>query len=460
MRDCCLKSIVRGAIVCAVLGGAAIYPGTARAGQVRAMPAFQFVNTIGVATHFTWGPSPYRTKYAQAKAALAELGVRHIRDAVGNTSANAVFRDLGNGLGVKLCATVDARTGSGAGTRLANSQIAATLSRAKTQIGRGMLSAIEGPNEYNQMQRDYGYQGWAQELRSYQAELRRQVKADPVLTSLPVIAPSLADPMQASYYKQLGNLTGSIDRGNAHVYPNWLSWDQKIKQVIPYARISAPSQPIWTTETGWHMAFNSGAQWVPEDVLIKYLPRAMATVVTTPGVERAYVYQFIDPSSDPNKTTTTSNFGLISYSMQRKQPYYAVRNTMHIMCDSPRPATQSLGYTLSGNLANVRTQLYQKRNGAFYLVAWLEKQSFFKNKVINNPPQAVNIRFEQPISQVRAYRPSDTAGGIAGSNQPKQTYSKPAAIALSVGDALTILEIVPNGVAVPNVATSCSFAAS
>ncbi|QLH39291.1 MAG: hypothetical protein HWD60_10510 [Defluviicoccus sp.] len=150
--------------------------------------------------------------------------------------------------------------------------IPAVLNRAKTQIGRGMLSAIEGPNEYNQMQRDYGYKGWAQELRSYQAELRRRVKADSALKSLPVIAPSLADPMQASYYRQLGNLSGSIDRGNAHVYPNWLSWDQKIKKVIPYARISAPSQPIWTTETGWHMAFNSGAQWVPESVLIKYLP--------------------------------------------------------------------------------------------------------------------------------------------------------------------------------------------
>ncbi|QLH39295.1 MAG: hypothetical protein HWD60_10530 [Defluviicoccus sp.] len=129
--------------------------------------------------------------------------------------------------------------------------------------------------------------------------------------------------------------------------------------------------------------------------------------------------------------------------MQRKQSYYAVRNTMHIMCDNALSSPQSLGYSLSGNLSNVRTQLYQKRNGAFYLIAWLEKQSFTKNKVINNPPQAVTIRFEQAISQVRAYRPSDATGGIAGSNQPKQTYVQPTTINLSVGDALTILEIVP-----------------
>ncbi|QLH39292.1 MAG: hypothetical protein HWD60_10515 [Defluviicoccus sp.] len=146
--------------------------------------------------------------------------------------------------------------------------------------------------------------------------------------------------------------------------------------------------------------------------------------------------------------------------MQRKQSFYAVRNTMHVMCDSPRPATQSLRYSLSGNLANVRTQLYQKRNGAFYLVAWVEKQSFFRNKVINNAPQAVKIRFEQPISRVRAYQPSDTAGGIARSNQPKQTYTQPSVINLSVKDALTILEIVPRGTALPGVSTKCSFAAS
>ncbi|QLH39294.1 MAG: hypothetical protein HWD60_10525 [Defluviicoccus sp.] len=271
MRDYCLKTIVRGAIVCGVLGSrdlSGYRQGWTGARHAR-LPVRQHHRR---SDPFYLGPSPYRTKYAQAKAALAELGIRHIRDSVGNTSANAVFRDLGNNLGVKLCAVVDARTGSGASTRLANSQIAATLSRAKSQIGTTILKAIEGPNEYNQLERDYGYQGWAQELRSYQTELRRQVKADPVLKSLPVIAPSMADPMQASYYTKLGNLSGSIDRGNAHVYPNWLSWDQKIKQVTPYARISAPTQPIWTTETGWHMAFNSGAQWVPEDVLIKYLP--------------------------------------------------------------------------------------------------------------------------------------------------------------------------------------------
>ena len=455
-----LKTIVTSTLMCSILGGTIAYSTPADAKAVKALAAHRFVNAVGVSTHFTWGPSPYRRRFAQAKAALAELGVRHIRDAVGNTSANAVFRNLGSSLGVKLCAVVDTRTGSGARTRLNRGAIQAKLNSAKNQIGRGMLRAIEGPNEYNQMQRDYGYKGWAQELRSYQAELRRRVKADPVLRSLPVVAPSLADPMQASYYRQLGNLSGSIDRGNAHVYPNWLSWDQKIKKVIPYARISAPSQPIWTTETGWHMAFNSGAQWVPDSVLIKYLPRAMATFVSTGAVERAYIYQLIDPHNNPAKTKTTSHFGLISYNMQRKQSFYAVRNTMHVMCDSPRPATQSLRYSLSGNLANVRTQLYQKRNGAFYLVAWVEKQSFFRNRVINNPPQAVRIRFEQPISQARAYRPSEATGGIARSNLPKQTYVRPTTVNLSIGDALTILEIVPQGTALPGVSTRCSFAAN
>ena len=31
-------------------------------------------------------------------------------------------------------------------------------------------------------------------------------------------------------------------------------------------------------------------------------------------------------------------------------------------------------YSLSGNLADLRTLLYKKNNGAFYLVTWLEKR--------------------------------------------------------------------------------------
>lgn len=452
-----LGKIARGMIVGSFLGGAAINPVVARAGDVQALPAYQFVNSIGVDTHFTWGPSPYRKQYAQAKSALAELGIRHLRDAVGNSAASAIYRDLHDSLGVKLCAVVDGRTGSGAHQRLDNSKIPGLLQRAKSQIGVGMLKAFEGPNEYNLLERTYGYTNWPQELRSFQTALMAHVKADPDLASLPVIAPSMADPMQESYYARLGDLSGAIDRGNAHVYPNWLSWDEKIGDVTPFARIIAPKQPMWVSETGWHTAIHSGAQWVPDDVLIKYLPRAMASFISTPGVERAYIYQLIDPDYDPNQKVTTANFGLLDFSVRRKPAFYAVRNTMQIMCDDPKTTADSLRYSLTGNLKDVRSLLFQKQSGAFYLMIWLEKQSFQKNQELNNPPQAVRINFEQNINRARLYRPSDQSGGLSNSNQPKQTYANPGHIDLAVGDALTIVEIAPGRLDLPPVATSCSF---
>jgi hypothetical protein len=460
MRRDFLRHFAIPAFVCGILGGNLLHPVVAHAAPVRARPAHDFVNSMGVATHFAWAPSPYRRQYAQTKAALGELGIRHIREQVGNASAAATFRDLFNSYGVKLCAVVDGRRGTGPNARLDHSQIQPLLDRAKNLIGVRALKGIEGPNEYNILERAYGYRNWPAELRAYQAELNRRVKADPALRHLPVIAPSLADPMRPGYAAALGNLSASIDRGNAHVYPNWLPWDQKMKDVMPFARMLARTEAMWVTETGWHSAINSGTHWVSEDVQVKYLPRAMASFVAAPSVERAYIYQLVDPKHDPGRRTTTAQFGLIDYGFRRKPTFYAVRNMMHIMCDNPlNVAPQTLSYSLSGNMADVRTQLFQKRNGSFYLMMWAEKQSWRQGRALINPPQAVRIRFEQAISQVRAYRPSDQSGGIANSNLPKQTYARPGAIDLTVGDAVTVLEIVPAGRPVPPVATRCDFTA-
>lgn len=455
-----IRAMKHAPMMCAVLAAVTGYPVAARAAPVQATPAYQFVNRIGVATHFTWARSPYRTAFDQAKVALGELGIRHIRDASGNKEATAFYRDLRDAFGLKLCAVVDARTGSGANTHLDPSQIPEMLGRIKSELGVSMIKAIEGPNEYNLLEREYGRTDWAPELRAYQAELRRRVKADPDLRALPVLAPSMADPMQEGYYRQVGDLTGSIDRGNAHVYPNWLSWEQKIVDVMPFSRIVSPTQPLWVSETGWHSAFNSGAQWVSEDVQLKYLTRAMATFVSTPGIERAYLYQLIDPYYDPGKTTPVSQFGLLDYGMNRRNTFYAVRNMMHVMCDNPLTfPPQSLRYTLSGNLTDVRTQLFQKSNRSFYMMLWVNKQSFKRGQEVLNPPQAMKIQFEQGIRQARVFLPADQADGIRNSNLPKRTLTSPTAIDLNVTDAVTILEVTPAGIALPAVKTACSFKA-
>lgn len=440
---------------------AACLPEPASAGAVPARPAYDFVNSIGVSTHLNWARSPYRTRYAQVRAALSELGVRHIRDDIGTRSSTAAFRDLNASLGVRLTGVIDTRTGGGARQRLNDAGIPAKVAQARKELGPKVLAAIEGPNEYNILERDFGYKGWVADLRRYQGKLYNAVKSDAVLRGVPVIAPALGGPNDSLYYAKLGDISGLITYGSAHIYPNWLPFAQKVDKALPGIRRASPRQKIWVTETGWHQAFNSRAQWVPDSVLVKYVGRAMASYASHPALERVYYYQLVDPMNNPEKTKTTAHFGLMDYSLRRKPSYYAFRNTMHIMCDStPGLTPQSLRYTLSGNLGNVRSLLYQKRNRAFYLLIWVEKPSFTRNTLIHNPPQAVTIRFEQPIRQVRMYAPSDVTGGIAKSNLPKRTFAQPTTLRLDVVDALTVLEVVPTGTVVPPVSTRCDFNAT
>lgn len=432
-------------------------PMVASAGEVRARAAHRFVNAIGVNTHFGWNQSAYVRQYAQAKAALDELGVRHIRDEIGANDGLSRIRDLNAAMGVRLTGLIDQRTGG----RLVPGRIQSQVDAARTQLGTRIVTAIEGPNEYNLLERDGGYLGWVSELRAYQSQLYTAVKRDPVLRAVPVVAPSMAGPNDIQYFQKLGNLTGSIDVGNTHAYSNWRSFEQYIGQATDSASLAAPQQPIWATETGWHQAINSGKQWVSDAAIVKYAGRLMATTARYAGLGKAFFYQLIDPYDDPSKSHTNMNFGLLDFSLRREPAFYAVRNTMHVMCDGPLTfSPQTLRYSLTGNLSNVRAHLYQKRNRSFYLVIWLEVQSFQSGRDIYNPPQAVSLRFEQGIAQARIYEPSAVAGGIANSNRPKRTFARPTSIALNVADALTIVEITPTGTAIPPVSTRCNFAAS
>ncbi|QLH40799.1 MAG: hypothetical protein HWD60_20225 [Defluviicoccus sp.] len=172
------------------------------------------------------GAKPYAAQFSTVKAALQEVGVRYIRQPVGNAASAARLQSLNTELGVKMIAIIDARTGSGSTQKLNPGGIAALLNAAKTTVNPNMIVAIEGPNEWNMMERLYGSTTWPQELRTYQAQLFQQVHADAVLSSKPVVAPSLSDPMSPGQYSKLGNMEAWTDNANAHVYPNWLPFAQ------------------------------------------------------------------------------------------------------------------------------------------------------------------------------------------------------------------------------------------
>ena len=260
----------------------------------------------------------------------------------------------------------------------------------------------------------------------------------------------------------MGDYSKIADVGNLHAYSNWLPWENGAIREYDYAQNTMPGRPFWATETGWHTS--SVGQSLDRFTMLRYFPRALVGFSSFRNMKRGYIYQLADPLIIP--TNINYNFGLLDYKGNPKPGFYAVRNMMHVLCDDPlQSAPGSFKYSLSGNLADVRTVLYKKNNGAFYLVTWLEKRgkvglSPTQSKNIINPPQAVTIKFEQGIGRVRRYEPSDPDGDVTIANSPKQLYSNPQSLVVSVRDSVTILEIIPAGVASPAIKKSCTFKAT
>ena len=444
----------------------ALTAGPVRAAAVAAQPAHNFVNSVGLGTYFGWNDSPYRTRYSEVKTKLAELGVRHIRDSVSGPGSASVFKNLYSTLGVRLLATVDLRTGEGARERLDPSQIKGHIDYIRTELGTAPLIGVEGPNEANLLERVHGYKGWPTDLRRFQEKLFSTVRADSAFAGKKVVQPSLAGPNSKFYYARMGDYSRISDVGNLHIYSNWLPWEHGAKREIESARQTMPGRPFWTSETGFHSAMNSGAQYLNRFTMLRYLPRALLGFGSYPGIRRSYLFQMVDFGPDPHKTNFNFNYGLIDYYGHVKPGFYAVRNMMHVLCDDPlRSAPGALRYALSGNLTDVRSLLYKKNNGAFYLVMWLEKPGLIgisatQSKDLINPPQAVTLKFEQGIDLVRRYEPGDPYGDVTMANNAKQSYLAPRSLNLSVRDSVMILEIVPTGVVRPAIKKSCAFKAT
>ena len=425
---------------------------------ITARPAYDFVNSVGLATHFDWGPSPYAARFSEVKAALKELGVRHIRQPVGNTASAARLRSLYAELGVKLIAIMDARNGSGSSQQLNPGGIAALLNSAKTTVNPNMIVAIEGPNEWNRTEALYGRTTWPEELRNYQAQLFQRVKADPVLGAKPVVAPSLSDPMSPGQYAKLGNMEAWTDRANAHVYPNWLPFEQKFSQVLPYVRLAYPTQRSWVTETAWHTAYNSGAQFIDEATRAKYIGRAMAHYATNPQLERAYYYQLVDDTANPAYTINNKHMGLMTNNLQRNPAFYALRNTLAIMCDAPLQfSPESLDINLSGNLTDVRTALFQHNNHSFFLLIWREQPGFYKGKPVVNSPQPITISVGPTILWARYYRPTGPEIDLAGAFYRRTAFYVFSNFTYPIDDSLTIFELIPYARPAREMNSSCDF---
>jgi len=201
------------------------------------------------------------------------------------------------------------------------------------------------------------------------------------------------------------------------------------------------AKPIMATECGYHTAIGNhdGLQpGVSEKAQAKYIPRLYFEYFNR-GIVRAYTYELLDEFPANHNPVSEAFYGIIRHDGSHKPAYSAIKNLFSLLSDPGNSfTTGNLDYTLSGDLANVHHTLLEKRNHTFYLVFWLEVQSFDLKSItdIIVPPQNIKLSINTPVLLIRwaQYQPNQQRGPISSGTS--------TTISISVPDELLIVEIM------------------
>jgi hypothetical protein len=385
-----------------------------------AVSADAFVDSVGVTVHLHYNDTPYGN-FAPLEGSLKNLGIRHLRDALIDTTWTP-FYDRLNELGKSGIKT----------TFVTSPKNSEALLIAFPHRVPESFEGYEAPNEY-----DLSQEGdWAATLNAFLAKLHSTIKSDPAMARFPIVGPSLAQPQSFSKVAASANF---FDEANLHNYPGGRNpgtagWGNNgygsIEWNLDLAKRAWPGKPVITTEIGY-MNNVSKAYGIPEEVSGKYLPR-MLFEQWMHGIHRTYLYELVDLGGH----FADNAFGLVHFDFSPKVGATAISNLLHLLAD-PGPAfrTGDLNFELSGDLTNVHHFLLEKRDGTFYLAIWIEQLSYDVDtkKVLAIPEQRVTVQTKAQV-KMKAHR-LDGAGQMQSSDLGAGQVQT-----LQVSDRLTILE--------------------
>jgi hypothetical protein len=298
----------------------------------------------------------------------------------------------------------------------------------------GQVDAIEGPNEYDATGEDF-----APKLLQYMRRLGQLLERDPVLRDRPVVAPSFLNP---SSYSDVGTL-GGIDYGNMHSYPGGEPPEEALAYPVNLARQVAGDRPLYSTETGYHNALRAEGErvqpGVSEQAAGVYLPRLYLEYFKE-GVARTFAYELLDQRPDPGNGNAELNFGLLAADFRQKPAFRSMMNLIRLLKDDGGGAQASgrMSYSLVDD-EGVHTLLLRKSNGKFYLAVWRADTSVWNTdsrRPVSVRPRAVEVRFDDSVQQIAAYRPSES---------PRPVYVRRGAntVRADLGADAWIFEVTP-----------------
>lgn len=388
-----------------------------------ARPADAFVDSIGVNVHLGFIDTTYSNYTDIVRARLVESGVRHIRDicpTINQTEFQDRLIDLANS-GIRSLLVCTPRI-----------QSISNLSNVLHKLSNS-VEMVEGPNETDQSGLIYKNRKYPFSTRLFQDELFAMTKTDPALRHLSVLMASICNPDQAHF---LGTLK-SADMANSHCYtggtPPGFRWNWYMVQCQTNFQ-----GPVIISETGYHTAVKQlDKLWirgVSETAAGKYTTRLFAEHFLR-GVSRTYIYELLDERQKIN--FSEANFGLVRANGDSKPAFYGIKNMILILADSgPAFDTTSLEYSVNSDDQPVRHLLLQKRNGHFFLLLWINAESYSlkDRRDIAFDPRPTRLVFSKPIMHAKAFLP------LAGPN-PVADFDGGTEVMLRIPDQVVILEI-------------------
>jgi hypothetical protein len=469
--------------------------------SVKAASANEFIDSIGVVTHFNY-PSYKREHLEPLKSLLVASGIRHIRDS--DFWTLDTFRSLA-AHGIRVTWLEDPALGvipsrSYWCNRNGGPRDCYLLGDfLKTKVGTGVFEAIETINEPDMF---FGHYKWhagepsavdgnregPQYWRAYALSLTKDVCSvlhqDPALSYLKCVGPALGTTPDRF---PPGSLYGVVDYGNMHPYPRggngsapplnydtlrmYFHWGNSPALNLdehPYAfnsyrpAFTGPTgdfAPMVATETGY--CTGTARASISLQTHAKYMPRLFAEYFRH-GVVRTFSYEFFDEGDDRAKCE--SNFGLINHDLGPKPAYVAIASLINLLKDSnsefsPGTVTYSLKASPVGafnRLQYVHDLLLQRSTGEYFLLLWHEVSDaatsdgtrFTSTAVdINPPPAALPVTVKLPDTVLAATLYSY---GLDWKLQPKPTSLRDGEITLPVGDKLTVIQFLGPSTDKPN----------
>jgi hypothetical protein len=411
----------------------AALPISASAATVGARSANSFTESIGVNTHTYYTDSVYYQDFPVVEQRLKELGIHHVRENLMTDRPDQYERlnDLA-AAGIKSTLILGTPPDGQAGLNELTSILSSKL--------RGSVDAVEGPNEYDLN----GPSNWMAELAPYQSQLYSAIKSNPALSSLPVVGPSLGNTNSDG-----SDISGSLDYGNIHSYPNGEAPEDNVTRLLSMASEMSGSKPVMATETGYHTALNWHGDHKPvsEAAEATYMPRLFLDYFSR-GIVRTFSYELIDEFPNPANDESESNFGLLHNDLSPKPAFTALKNLTSILADSGRSFTPGkLNYSVSGDQSDLQQVLLQKSDGSYYLALWRD-DSVWNNEsrtALSAPSGTVKLDIATADS-VQEFSPN-------ASSQPLRTISAGAdgSIAVNVGPQVVIVKVPAGGEAISRI---------